>query len=161
MYLISLQALVQIALDQLNPERGQLATQSLESALENVAIPDPAKEFMQSTFDFIHSDKPHVIAAAFALGREHIVPEMFQALLNNMGIPHANAAIFYYYLDRHIELDTDEHGPMSLKMLELLCEDDAFKIKEAEQAALAAIRARIEFWDGVLEAIKANKRQIA
>lgn len=139
----------------------QLATQSLESALENVAIPDPAKEFMQSTFDFIHSDKPHVIAAAFALGREHIVPEMFQALLNNMGIPHANAAIFYYYLDRHIELDTDEHGPMSLKMLELLCEDDAFKIKEAEQAALAAIRARIEFWDGVLEAIKANKRQIA
>ena len=135
----------------------KLASESLESALQTVTVPKVASEFMQSTFDFIHSDKPHVVAAAFALGREHIVPEMFQALLNKMKISHEDAAIFHYYLDRHIELDSDQHGPMSLRMLELLCEDDPFKIKEAEQAALAAIGARIEFLDGVLAAMQANK----
>jgi len=135
----------------------ELTSRSLESALQTVAVPKAASEFMQTTFDFIDSDKPHVVAAAFALGREHIVPEMFQALLNKMNIPHEDAEIFYYYLDRHIEIDSDQHGPMSLRMLELLCEGDAFKIKEAEQAALAAIGARIEFWDGVLAAMQANK----
>lgn len=43
---------------------------------------------------------------------------------------------------------------MSLRMLDLLCEGDDVKIAEAEEAALQAIRARITFWDGVLEAIK-------
>ncbi|MCJ7764606.1 MAG: DUF3050 domain-containing protein, partial [Thiovulaceae bacterium] len=54
---------------------------------------------------------------------------------------------------RHIHLDSDSHGPMSLRMLELLCEDDETKIAEAEEAAISAIQARIAFWDGVLLAI--------
>lgn len=130
---------------------------SLEIARETVKIPSAAKEFMETTFSFIHSDKPHIIAAAFALGREHIIPEMFRALLDKMNISREEAGVFHYYLDRHIELDGDHHGPMSMRMLELLCEDDKIKIAEAEEAALDAIKARIQFWDGVLLAIEDNK----
>ncbi|MCJ7765615.1 MAG: DUF3050 domain-containing protein, partial [Thiovulaceae bacterium] len=131
----------------------QVASASLQSALESVKIPEPARTFMGTTFAFIDSEKPHVVAAAFALGREHIIPEMFRALLDTMNITKEQASVFHYYLERHIHLDSDSHGPMSLRMLELLCEDDETKIAEAEEAAISAIEARISFWDGVLLAI--------
>ncbi|MBA3025868.1 MAG: DUF3050 domain-containing protein [Sulfurimonas sp.] len=133
-----------------------VASDSVEAALESTSIPSAAKEFMQTTFGFIDSDKPHVIAAAFALGREHIIPEMFRALLAKMEISREQAEVFHYYLDRHILLDGDFHGPMSLRMLEMLCEGDEAKIAEAEEAALQAIQARIRFWDGVLLEIKSK-----
>jgi hypothetical protein len=136
----------------------KVASSSLEKARQTTNIPIAAEEFMDTTFDFIKSDKPHVVAAAFALGREHIIPEMFRALLDKMNISRKDAGVFHYYLDRHIELDGDFHGPMSMRMLELLCAGDETKIAEAEQAALSAIKARIKFWDGVLLAIKSSKK---
>jgi len=139
----------------------KVTSDSLEMALKTIDIPSAAKEFMETTFSFIDSDKPHVIAAAFALGREHIIPEMFRALLDKMKISREEASVFHYYLDRHIELDGDHHGPMSLRMLDLLCEDNEVKIAEAEEAALNAIRARIKFWDGVLFAIEEAKQRSA
>ena len=139
----------------------KVASDSLETALETVKVPSAAKAFMETTFSFIHSDKPHVIAAAFALGREHIIPEMFRALLDKMNISRQEAEVFHYYLDRHIELDGDHHGPMSLRMLDLLCEGDEMKIKEAEEAALDAVSARIKFWDGVLVEIQKNRTKSA
>lgn len=135
----------------------KVASDSLRIARETMPIPSAAKAFMETTFGFIDSDKPHVIAAAFALGREHIIPEMFRALLDKMNISREEAGVFHYYLDRHIELDGDHHGPMSMRMLELLCENDQTKIAEAEEAALLAIKARIKFWDGVLLAIEESK----
>lgn len=131
-----------------------VASSSLETAMQEFTIPKPAKEFMTTTFDFIKSGKPHVIAAAFALGREHIIPEMFRALLDTMNITKDQAKVFHYYLERHIHLDADQHGPMSLRMLEILCENDPLKIGEAEEAAINAVQARIRFWDGVLLAIQ-------
>lgn len=138
-----------------------VASDSLDIAKETIQIPSPAKEFMETTFDFINSDKPHVVAAAFALGREHIIPEMFRALLDKMKISREQANVFHYYLDRHIELDGDHHGPMSLRMLDLLCEGNEAKIAEAEEASLNAIRARIKFWDGVLLSIQNSKKKSA
>lgn len=139
--------------DLINEFINKVSTSSLQEALETIDVPTPSKEFMKTTFSFLESDKPHVIAAAFALGREHIIPEMFRALLDKMNISREDAKVFHYYLDRHIELDGDFHGPMSLKMLELLCDNDETKIKEAEQAAIEAVQARIKFWDGVLLAL--------
>jgi hypothetical protein len=132
----------------------KVSSESLAEALKTAEIPSAAKAFMETTFSFIESNKPHIIAAAFALGREHIIPEMFKALLDKMNIPKEKAEVFHYYLDRHIELDGDHHGPMSLRMLELLCEGDEAKSVEAEEAAIHAIKARIKFWDGVLLAIR-------
>lgn len=130
-----------------------VARRSLDDAIGSFTIPVPAKEFMTTTFGFLTSGKPHVIAAAFALGREHIIPEMFRALLETMNITKDQAEVFHYYLERHIHLDADQHGPMSLRMLEILCDNDPIKIAEAEEAAINAVQAIIRFWDGVLLAI--------
>jgi hypothetical protein len=78
---------------------------------------------------------------------------MFREFLDHMGITEADAPAFHYYLKRHIHLDADHHGPLSLKMLNEFCAGDPEKLVEAEEAAKAAIEARIEFWDGVATAL--------
>ena len=56
---------------------------------------------------------------------------------------------FVYYLDRHIELDGDEHGPMALKMIHNLCQDDDLKWQEVEDASMEALKARLTLWDRI------------
>lgn len=127
--------------------RGIAAAQALETA------PAAARSFMASTFAFIDTGKPHVVAAAFAFGREHIIPAMFRALLAKMNITRQEAPAFHYYLERHIHLDEDFHAPLSLRMVNELIGSDPVKVKEAAAAACAAVEARLAFWDGVLAAM--------
>ncbi len=131
-------------------------TNTVWDAFEKVPIPYPALKFMTSTFSFIESGEPHVIAAAFCFGRETTIPVMFRHLADNLKIRPEDAPKFHYYLERHVHIDGEEHGPASIQLVEALCEDDPVKIHEAEQAALIALRARIEFWDEVLRAIEGD-----
>ncbi len=64
------------------------------------------------------------------------------------------APAFHFYLERHIHLDEDFHGPLSLRMVNELVGGDATKLAEAQAAARAAVQARIGFWDGVKTALK-------
>ena len=130
------------------------AKDGIESAIGLNIAPAASRQFMESTFEFLASGKPHVVAAAFALGREHIIPGMFRAFLQHMGVTEHDAPTFHFYLNRHIHLDADFHGPISLLLLDELCDGDAIKLKEAEAAARSAIEARIRFWDGILVALK-------
>jgi hypothetical protein len=116
-------------------------------------VPAPAKLFMRKTFAFIDSAKPHVVAAAFAFGREQIIPSMFRNLLASMSIDKTLAPTFHYYLERHIHLDEDQHGPLALQMLNCLCEANPQHVTEAEIAAQGSIQSRIRFWDEVSNAI--------
>lgn len=129
----------------------------IDSALSLSTVPAPAREFMERTFGFISTGKAHVVGAAFALGREHVIPEMFRAFLSRMKISEQDAPAFHYYLKRHIHLDEGFHAPLALKMINELIDGDEQKMREAEEAALAAVTARIKFWDGVLAAIEANR----
>ncbi|MGD9786838.1 MAG: DUF3050 domain-containing protein, partial [Sulfuricellaceae bacterium] len=129
------------------------AEQGITAALALGVAPAPSHQFMESTFAFIGTGKPHMVAAAFALGREHIIPGMFRAFLKDMGITDKEAPAFHYYLNRHIHLDADFHGPISLQLLNELIGGDPAKMKEAEEAARAAVEARIRFWDGVMAAL--------
>lgn len=128
--------------------------QGFYTALDHCNVPTPAYKFMQTTFDFIDSGEPHIIAGAFAFGRETIIPKMFTRLADQLELTKAECPKFHYYLERHIHLDGEEHGPASLAMVEDLCDHDPVKIHEAEQAALRAIRARITLWDDVANIIK-------
>ena len=116
-------------------------------------LPDSARRFMRSTFDVIDTCEPHRVAAAFALGREDIVPRMFKALLAEMKITEADAPTFHYYLTRHTHLDQESHGPMALRMLTRLCDGDARREQETLATAEAALHARIDFWDDVHRAV--------
>lgn len=127
--------------------------QGIAAALQRKDIPEPARHFMQTTFDLLASGKPHVVAAAFALGREQIIPSMFRALLADMQISKEQAPLFHYYLERHVHLDDEFHGPLSLKLLEQVCCSTDKKRCSTAKAARRAIKARIALWDGVLAAL--------
>lgn len=126
----------------------------IEQALNSEWIPEPSRQFTRTTFTFIQRDKPHVVAAALALGREHVIPNMFRGFLAQMAITEQSAPAFHYYLKRHIHLDEDFHAPLSLQLLNELCAGEEEKCQEAEVAAQQAITARLRFWDGVFQAIK-------
>ena len=131
--------------------------QGMERALGLEYAPEPSCRFMESTFRFVASGQPHKVAAAFALGREHVIPSMFRAFLARTGVSEHDAPVFHYYLRRHIHLDEDFHGPISLKLLENLCNGNPEKEREALAAGREALEARIRFWDGINEAIAANR----
>jgi hypothetical protein len=135
-----------------------VAEQGIEPALQSELAPVASRRFMATTFDFIRQDKAHVVAAALALGREHVIPQMFRAFLGRMGIDEQQAPVFHFYLNRHIHLDEDFHGPLSLQLVHELCAGDGARFEEAEQAAIQALEARLAFWDGVLDAIESGKQ---
>ena len=126
----------------------------VEGALALPDVPAASRDFTARTFQFIQSNKPHCVAAALALGREHIIPGMFRSILKSFGVSNQQAPVFHFYLNRHIHLDEDFHAPLSLKLLNELCAGDQVKIDEAIEAAHQAVDARIDFWDGVLQELK-------
>jgi len=132
----------------------RVRNQGIEAALAHPEVPAPSRAFTTQTFAFIDSGKPHTVAAALALGREHIIPCMFRALLDKIGIAEQDAPAFHYYLKRHIHLDEDFHAPLSLRLLNGLCNGDPDRQAEAEDAGRQAVSARLTFWDGVLAAIE-------
>lgn len=116
---------------------------------ENWGIPRHCADFITSTFDFIGTQKPHVVAAAFAFGREAIIPAMFTKVLKQLNISEATAPTFHYYLERHIEVDGGSHGEYAVEMVKFFCGDDPVKGQEATEAAIRAIEHRQKYWSRV------------
>jgi hypothetical protein len=52
---------------------------------------------------------------------------MFTAILKNFqeNFPETDLSKLIYYFERHIELDSDTHGPMAMQMINELCGSDA------------------------------------
>ena len=130
--------------------------QSVEEALTTCAIEPAAAGFVRATFTHVDSGKPHVVGASFTLGREEIIPDMFLEILSQSGARDGRFQQLIYYLERHVELDGDTHGPLAQKMLEALCDGDPTRVKESIAAAQEALRARLALWDGIAERLSAN-----
>ena len=113
------------------------------------------KSFLNFTFDIIESGEAHKIASAFTFGRENVIPDMFIGLVKGLNEKNSDIANkFVYYLERHIELDGDDHGPIALKMIENLCADDEKKWDEVTKIAKESIQMRIKLWDHICNQIK-------
>lgn len=122
-------------------------------------IPGLCRDFTEVTFACIAADKAHEVAASLALGREHIIPTMFRAILKQTGVSELQAPTFHYYLNRHVHMDEETHGPLSLRLLNGLCNGDSVKIDEAIVAAKTAVEARVKLWDELLVVINEQKQK--
>ncbi len=97
----------------------------------------------------------HILASIFVFGREHIIPSMFENILKTLESSKIESPSFNFYLKRHIELDGEEHGPMSIKLLESLCGSDEKKWDDVYKYGLLAIESREKFWDEILRLFNA------
>lgn len=127
---------------------------NVEEALKRTTVPTASRQFVQHTMAVIESKATHRIAAAFSVGREQAIPVMFTSMVNSIARGQPTLSIFRLYLERHIELDGDKHGPLGMRMLEQLCGKSRQAWQEATESAIAALQARERLWDGVLSAIQ-------
>jgi len=112
--------------------------------------PAPAARFVRVTME-LAAASPAERVAAFAVGREQLIPEMFPVLSVGMFAPRQgqNLAPMRDYLDQHAAIDGDAQVPATLHMLEVWAGDDP----AAARAALRAVQARVDLWDHTLSAV--------
>ena len=122
---------------------------SVAEAMNKANAPKAAQDFVNYNFSLIEAGKAHEIASAFTFGREDVIPDMFIAILDRSSTSEDSYVKFRYYLDRHIELDGDEHGPIALKMIEKLCGSDEQLWSEASSIAVTSLEKRIALWDSI------------
>lgn len=136
--------------------RGVRRGEDVDGLMERA--PEVARAFVRSTFHCIDSGKLHAVAAAFTFGREDLIPDMFRSFIRDQNeAMDGRLEMLRWYMERHIEVDGDEHGPMALRMIAELCGEDERKWAEAGVAAEEALLARIALWDGVVEAIETRR----
>jgi hypothetical protein len=125
----------------------------IETALAQIGAPPHVQGFVAHTMALANSGTTEEVLAAFFYGREDIIPEMFGRLLRTLDDLRQNddrLRHFIYYIDRHIELDGDSHGPKGQELLRGLVTNSPRRTESAVSAACSSIKARIVFWDGTL-----------
>lgn len=133
------------------------AREGLAAALAHPAIPAPSRRFMASTQAVIRSGQAHLMAAAFCYGREQLVPALFRQLRQQLTAADLQAPTLAWYLDRHIDLDGDQHGALAERMVLDLCGDN-----QAAQHEVMALRPLVEreravFWSGISACLREHR----
>ena len=113
-----------------------------------------SKNFVRYNLELSATAPVHQVASAFFYGREKAIPSMFESIVKLLKESGLECPTLIYYLERHIELDGDEHGELAGDCLKILCGDDQEKWAQAYQCGKKALSNRADLWDQALSDIK-------
>lgn len=120
----------------------------VDAAFDAAGTPAFIREFVTHTLNTCLHGSTLEAMASFFYGRENVIPSMFQGLLDRWGLSVEQAPGFVYYLQRHIELDSDSHGPAASRLIDAELARQANGLEQAREAARQAMNARSALWDG-------------
>jgi len=130
----------------------------LDSAMRHANVPESAQEFVRSTFRTIQTRDPLQIAASFTFGRENLLPAVFGKIAGRLDqSTTGNFKTLLFYLNRHIELDGDEHGPLSEQFISELCGDNPLSWETVCETAKQSLDERLQFWDSIANQLKMRR----
>jgi len=140
----------------------QLAfSDGMEVARQHPAIPQPSQRFMAGTQVVIRTGKAHLLAAAFCYGREQLVPDLFKELRDQLVGASLHAPILLWYLERHIALDGDSHGPLAEDIVIELCNHQPWKLEEVAALRTRVAEERATFWCDIAWALESHVHDVA
>lgn len=128
------------------------------AALDKAGVHPVAKRFVSATLDTALNGKTQEVLGSFFYSRENVIPLMFKGLLAGWKIDTATAPMFVFYLERHIDLDTERHGPAAKAIIDEMYGSNEAALIELHRAAQAAVRERCIFWDGVLALVEERRK---
>lgn len=123
----------------------------VSAALKAAYVPESINNFVLATIDTATNQSSYEVLGSFFYGREDLIPGMFQTLLKKWQLNENQVPIFNYYLNRHIELDNEEHGPAIQKIINQITDNDDTNRIRLLNSAVNALRNRIEFWDALYQ----------
>lgn len=116
------------------------------------SLPEELSKIVAFHLNIAFNGSTHQVASSFFYGREKLIPDMFQSIVNIIESHNLECPTLIYYFKRHIELDADEHGPMAQECLTELLDTD-IKKDEAIKTALASLEKRSELWNYIQKEI--------
>ena len=121
---------------------------AVPEALKLARVPQAAADFTGTTWEIIDNAPVHCRAAAFAFGREDLIPDMFAQVIS-IDDTDGVLTLFKDYLARHIEVDGEQHTPMAMQMLIDLNGEDEAKWAACAETVRTALRARVRLWTAI------------
>ena len=138
--------------DQLDKLTSRIADKGYnEKHLDNVNASDEVKSFLKHDLEVSLKGTLPESVGAFTLGREKIIPNMFGYILPAIKET-STSKYLITYLERHIDIDGDRHGPLSMKLLNASCDKEQLSLAYA--AAIKSLELRLLVWDKIYEDIK-------
>jgi hypothetical protein len=128
--------------------------QQVAKALVDADAPPEARAFVSNTLA-LATGPLHRAVGAFCIGREGIIPEMFSGMLSGSILGQNELSVFRWYLARHIQVDSDSHGPLSVRLFKSVVNDNSLHRDDAFEAALGSLLARQSLLDAALRAMLA------
>ncbi len=124
-----------------------------EKHIDDLDASDEVKSFLKHDLDVSMNGTLPEIVGAFTLAREKVIPNMFSYILPAIRETSASKHLITY-LERHIDIDSGRHGPLSMKLLDTSC--DKKQLSLAYETAIKSLDLRLSVWDKVYENIKVD-----
>ena len=140
--------------DQLDKLTSRIADKGYnEKYLDDVDTSDEVKSFLKHDLEVSMNGTLPEIVGAFTLGREKVIPNMFGYILPAIKET-STSKYLITYLERHIDVDGDRHGPLSMKLLNATCDEKQLSL--AYETSIKSLELRLLVWDRVYEDIKVD-----
>ena len=124
-----------------------------EKYLDDIDASDEVKSFLKHDLKVSMNGTLPEIVGAFTLGREKVIPNMFDYILPAIKET-SESKYLITYLERHIDIDGDRHGPLSMKLLNATCDEKQLSLAYA--TAIKSLELRLLVWDRVYSDIKVD-----